>query len=90
MKKLKPEFIDALTNFVYRYTKNLPANMKKIQTCIENLELQANDKGIICCITLVSDPKSLLKFTEGYTSELYICENLFQIVALADKDFIEV
>lgn len=63
---LKTEFVDALNNFVRTFTKKLPANKKKIQTCINELEEQANDKGICVSVMLISDYESPVQFTQGY------------------------
>jgi len=89
MKKLKPEFVKALYKLVYDNSKYV-IRWNKIESCIDDLEDQANGRENIFCITLVSDPETPLQFIQGYTTVLHINGKIFKIIALADKDFIEV
>ncbi len=90
MKKLNPEFIDALTNFVYERTKNLPKYWNMIQSCIDDLEAQANHKDNGVVTTLLQDPENPKLLTLAYTHELNLDGELYRIAAFADKNFIEV
>lgn len=91
MKKLKPEFIDALTNFVYEGTKNLPRHWIAIQACIDSLEDQANQRGNYGYpMTLLQDPDNPNMLTIACIYDLRINFEVFQIVAFPNKDFIEV
>ena len=90
MKKLNSEFVDALTNFVYEQTGNLPKYRNIIQSCINDLEARANHEDNCVVITLMQDPENPKLFTLAYAHEINLGGELYRIVAFADKNYIEV
>lgn len=90
MKKLCPQFVEALVNFVAQRTGNALKYWGNIQSCIDDLEDQANHEDDYVVTTLLQDPENPRLLAQAYTHELSIGGEHYRIAAFAEKNFIEV
>ncbi|MFQ7007836.1 hypothetical protein [Parasutterella sp.] len=82
MKTLKPEFVNALGNFIASRSKEDPLeNWFTRRRIVVELEWLANTKTATDCFVLYPDPADPKVFTAGYMHEAVIGGETYRIVA---------
>lgn len=82
MKTLKPEFVNALGNFIASCSKEDPLeNWFTRRRIVIELEWLANTKTATDCFVLYPDPADPKVFTAGYMHEAVIGGERYSIVA---------